>query len=180
MPFPKTSIVDRRSTIVHKGFTLIELLVVIAIISILASFAVASYSGAQAKGRDSKRKADLDAIKKALELAKADTLGGAFYPGCPSAPINCTLSNTADTTAPVLTGTYMSKIPQDPKNSGKYVYTYVPTPANCTGTTGAGKCTDHSLVTCLENANDPSKDASPNTTLCDSTTSGKSYTITNP
>src|SRR3990167_11030107 len=63
-----------------KGFTLIELLVVIAIIGILASFAIASFTSAQAKGRDSRRKADLDAVSKALELNKSDCIGGAWYP----------------------------------------------------------------------------------------------------
>src|SRR4030066_1038673 len=65
---------------VKRGFTLIELLVVISIIGILASFAIASFTSAQRKGRDSRRKADLDAIKKALELFKGDTKGGGFYP----------------------------------------------------------------------------------------------------
>src|SRR3990167_10302283 len=63
------------------GFTLIELLVVIAIIGILASFAIASFSSAQAKARDSRRKADLDAIVKALELARSDSSGG-YSPVC--------------------------------------------------------------------------------------------------
>src|SRR4030067_3465886 len=62
------------------GFTLIELLVVIAIIGILASFAFASFTSAQAKGRDSRRKADLDAIVKALELYKSDSTGAKYYP----------------------------------------------------------------------------------------------------
>src|SRR3990167_7104273 len=61
------------------GFTLIELLVVIALIGILASFAIASFASAQAKGRDSRRKADLDAVKKALYLYKSDK--GVFCPG---------------------------------------------------------------------------------------------------
>src|SRR3990167_4751352 len=65
---------------VKRGFTLIELLVVIAIIGILATFVIASFSSAQGRGRDSRRKADLDAVKKALELAKADCTGGAYYP----------------------------------------------------------------------------------------------------
>src|SRR3990167_8762783 len=65
------------------GFTLIELLVIIAIIGILASFAIASFTSAQAKGRDSRRKADLDAMKKALELYKSDTTGGKWFPTTP-------------------------------------------------------------------------------------------------
>ena len=77
-----TGIINNQQLTVNKrkGFTLIELLVVIAIIGILATFVVASFNSAQARGRDSKRKTDLDAVKKALELAKADCNNGAYYP----------------------------------------------------------------------------------------------------
>src|SRR3970040_2207971 len=86
----------------RRGFTLIELLVVISIIGILASFAIASFTSAQAKGRDSRRKADLDAVKKALELFKSDTTGGAKYP------------NT--TTGSLVTLTYIRALPTDPSS----------------------------------------------------------------
>ena len=49
------------------GFTLIELLVVIAIIGILTVIGYSTYSNIQASARDTKRKADVDAIAKALE-----------------------------------------------------------------------------------------------------------------
>src|SRR3989338_8082819 len=91
MPYLKVnseSKIVNRNSIYHlpftipkrKGFTLIELLVVISIIGILASFAIASFPSAQAKGRDSRRKADLDAIRKAGELAKTDSTGSKYYP----------------------------------------------------------------------------------------------------
>jgi len=51
-----------------QGFTLIELLVVIAIIGILTAAGLASFSNAQAKGRDARRKEDLKAIQTALQL----------------------------------------------------------------------------------------------------------------
>ncbi|MCM8787804.1 MAG: prepilin-type N-terminal cleavage/methylation domain-containing protein [Candidatus Omnitrophica bacterium] len=50
-----------------KGFTLLELLVVISIIGILIAVGVASYSTAQKKSRDSRRKSDLKAIQNAME-----------------------------------------------------------------------------------------------------------------
>lgn len=55
----------------HKkfGFTLIEILVVIAIIALLASFAVVALSSATKKGRDSKRKSDVNQIGKFLGLS---------------------------------------------------------------------------------------------------------------
>lgn len=56
----------------RRGFTLIELLIVIAIIGILATIIVISYTNAQAKARDNKRKADLQAVSSAVEMYYAD------------------------------------------------------------------------------------------------------------
>lgn len=50
-----------------KAFTLLELLVVIGIIAILVSLGTFSYSTAQKKARDTKRKGDIKAISNALE-----------------------------------------------------------------------------------------------------------------
>ncbi|MEI6533670.1 MAG: prepilin-type N-terminal cleavage/methylation domain-containing protein [Candidatus Roizmanbacteria bacterium] len=50
-----------------KGYTLLELLVVIGIIIILIAIGASSYSTAQAKARDAKRKGDLKSISNALE-----------------------------------------------------------------------------------------------------------------
>lgn len=49
------------------GFTLIELLVVISIISILSMVGFVSYQNVRTKALDAKRRADIDAIKKAYE-----------------------------------------------------------------------------------------------------------------
>lgn len=49
------------------SFTLIELLVVIGIITILITVGTASYTVAQKKSRDVKRKGDLKAIQNAFE-----------------------------------------------------------------------------------------------------------------
>lgn len=51
-----------------KGFTLIELLVVIAIIGVLSSVVLSSLSTARAKGRDARRKLDLQEIARALSV----------------------------------------------------------------------------------------------------------------
>ena len=77
MPCLSATINNQQLTInrKHRGFTLIELLVVIALIGILASFAIASLSSAQAKGRDAKRKNDLNAVKKALYNYQTDNKG---------------------------------------------------------------------------------------------------------
>ena len=152
---------------VKRGFTLIELLVVIAIIGILASFAIASFTSAQAKGRDSRRKADLDAIEKALELFKGDTKGGAFYP------------YGMDDSILTVPG-YMKVYPHDPSSSATSAiyYTYITSGGACTSgsdQTTTANCTSYTLTACLENANDPQRDS---TDTCAG--SRVSYTISNP
>lgn len=55
-----------------RAVTLLELIVVITVIGILASFSVATFSTAQQKGRDAKRKEALSAISSALILYYQD------------------------------------------------------------------------------------------------------------
>lgn len=50
-----------------EGYTLLELLVVIGLITILIAFSATSYSTAQKKARDSKRRTDLRTLQNALE-----------------------------------------------------------------------------------------------------------------
>lgn len=50
-----------------KGFSLIELLVVVAIIAILSAIGIAAFRNVTDNARDAKRKADVEAITKALE-----------------------------------------------------------------------------------------------------------------
>lgn len=52
-----------------RGFTLMEILVVVAIIGLLAAFSVVALSQAMKKGRDSKRKSDINQIGKFLGLS---------------------------------------------------------------------------------------------------------------
>jgi prepilin-type N-terminal cleavage/methylation domain-containing protein len=51
-----------------RGFTLIELLVVISIIGLLASVVLVALNSSRAKARDTKRVADLNQLRKALEI----------------------------------------------------------------------------------------------------------------
>src|SRR5579872_7218341 len=51
----------------QQGFTLVELLVVIAIIAILAVIGLTVFTGLQRGARDAQRRADIEAITRALE-----------------------------------------------------------------------------------------------------------------
>ena len=55
-----------------RAFTLIELLIVVAIIGILSAIIYVNWQSAQAKARDNKRKADLQAVSSAMTLYHAD------------------------------------------------------------------------------------------------------------
>ena len=136
-----------------RGFTLIELLVVVAIIGILATFLMVNFIGVRQRGRDSQRKSDLKQLQNALELYRSDN---SAYPASLSA---CGSSFTGPGNA-----VYMQKIPCDPLG-GSYTY------AQTNGVT-------YSLIACLENLNDPQKDAT-NVAPCNGSTN-TSITVRNP
>jgi prepilin-type N-terminal cleavage/methylation domain-containing protein len=108
----------------RKAFTLVELLVVIAIIGLLSTVAVVATSSAQVNARNTKRKADLLQISKALELYYTDngaypSTGGHTYPAnwfgvCGAFTVK------SDTGAggwiPNLAPTYMATLPRDPRS----------------------------------------------------------------
>lgn len=100
----------------RRGFTLIELLVVITIIGILATFVVISFASAQKKTRDAKRKSDLNAIGKALALARVDSPNSS-YPH-PAGPDLFTDSTAGPDWIPGLVPDYIKTLPIDPKQGG--------------------------------------------------------------
>src|SRR5262249_27195549 len=51
----------------NQGFTIVELLIVIVVIGILALLVITTYSGIQAKARNSKRSSDIATIQTQLE-----------------------------------------------------------------------------------------------------------------
>lgn len=61
-----------------KGFTLVELLVVIAIIAILSVIGMTVYQNVQKNARDAKRRGDINAISKAMEVNYGKTTGGQY------------------------------------------------------------------------------------------------------
>lgn len=118
-----------------KGFTLIELLVVISIVAILSALLMANFIGVRQRSRDATRKSDLQNIRQALELYRAD-IGS--YP----ASIQCDNSLVNPDDGAVV---YMQEIPCDPISSSQqteYLYTY-----------NSGNNT-YTLDACIENSAD--------------------------
>jgi type II secretion system protein G len=123
----------------QRGFTLIELLVVIAIIGILASVVLASLNSARVKARDARRISDIKQLQLALEL---------YYDANQSYPAG---SGTASTTLSALvTSKYISTIPQDPTNSGAYIYTYASADSGTGAACGSIPCTSYVVMSTLE------------------------------
>jgi len=94
----------------NKGFTLLELLVVISIIGILMAIGTVSFTTAQRKSRDSRRRGDMKAIQKALEQCYA--VDGSYLDELPDG--GSVMSCTGQTV--------MEVVPVDPKNSDPYEY----------------------------------------------------------
>lgn len=131
------------------GFSLIELLVVITIIGILASLGAASYTKAQQKGRDGKRKADLKAVQQALELYfqsysryPAQDAGGFIQCHTTSTSVAWGASFTCDSK------TFMSRLPKDPTGTPEYFFSTAST-------------ITYTLLAKMENADDPDYCSSP-------------------
>lgn len=147
------------------GFTLIELLVTISIIGILAAIGSFAYTDSQKKSRDTRRKSDIDAIKKAMELAKQDSPGAYSYPNCDSYTTTgsdnwceLTATNTNPDLVPSSGTPYIKAVPTDPKTGTTSPFNsdyFLVMPTACTSNT----CTTYTLVTCIENIKDPQKDA---------------------
>lgn len=103
-----------------KGFSLIELLVVVALLGVVAGVVLLALNPLtiQKRSRDARRKADLEAIRQALELYRADN---GEYPAS---------SFMTDSLQPQpwiagLVPDYISELPVDPINNGAYRYTYL-------------------------------------------------------
>jgi general secretion pathway protein G len=92
-----------------KGFTLIELLVVGTILAVIAAGAVVSYASVNVKSRDSKRMSDVEQVRSALEMYRADY--GSYIVGAWGVAL------------PTLkAGNYIDKTPIDPKTGYTYYY----------------------------------------------------------
>ena len=92
------------------GFTFIELLVTVTIMAVMMAVAIVSYSSTNVRSRDTKRKADLEVIRSALEICRSNT---GTYPTSP-------LGNTVTCSDGAVT---LKTVPTDPKPPAVYVYT---------------------------------------------------------
>ena len=94
-----------------KGFTLVELLVALSIMALIMAASMTAFEATKKSARDSRRKADLESLRSALEIYRSDI--GAY-------PANLNL----------LTPNYTTVIPTDPIPAQSYVYTPV-CPTTC-------------------------------------------------
>ena len=142
----------------RSAFTLIELLIVISIIGILTGISVFALTGSRESARDTKRKTDLEQIRSALEIYKADC---SRYPL--SLPWNATLYG--DGTNCLAANKYIETVPQDTLTGQVYGYKTSGTPP-----------TSYTLCAALEGVT--TADARCSGVSCGSGTC--SYSATNP
>jgi prepilin-type N-terminal cleavage/methylation domain-containing protein len=99
----------------NRGYTLLELLVVITVIVVIASVGFVSYAGTSKKARDTKRKADLDAIAKAMEQYYSVCAGVYPAPSSGYVPTSIVCASPAQT--------IMATVPTDPTGNNRYTMT---------------------------------------------------------
>lgn len=99
------------------GFTLIELMITITIIAILTAAGIFTYTSAQGRARDAKRKSEMEQYKNALEVYANKNNG--FYPS-QTAATGAQLSTT------VCTNLGLTKCAEDSLfgNNAAYHYNY--------------------------------------------------------
>jgi prepilin-type N-terminal cleavage/methylation domain-containing protein len=136
----------------ESGFTIIELLIVIAIIGILATLVLTNFQGAQAKGRDTVRKNDINSLYQKLEEFYNENgnypgaaISAADFPGIDVGALTdedgtliVSTFNTGQAAAPTLTTT------------NEYLYAAYGDGADATTCNAANGCLHYDLYSFLE------------------------------
>lgn len=65
----------------RNGFTLVELMVVIGLLGVLSLIGMTVYTTSQQRARDARRKTDMETLRQAVELYKADNNAYPNYTG---------------------------------------------------------------------------------------------------
>ena len=132
----------------QSGFTIVELLIVIVVIGILAALVITTYSGIQAKARNSKRQTDMQATQTQLEAYFAQNGNYPSYANLSSSSWRATNMKSLDSgalTDPQASGVSLSQ------TAGAKVYQYAP--LNSSGTSceaDATTCATYTLTATLE------------------------------
>lgn len=104
----------------NTAFSFIEILVVVTIIGIIASVGMVTYTEFIKQSRDAKRKGDIENIRGAIEMYKSKNN---TYP----LTVELDLANQGSICDPSPgdcdSGTYLQKLPKDPKSDYIYYYT---------------------------------------------------------
>lgn len=103
------------------GFTMIELLVAATILAVLSVVGVVSYTNINKRSRDSKRLSDLEQMRSALEMFRADQ---GYYPAINTAAFATAANLNTGNSSTGLVSTYMPAIPTDPKDGPGQIYQY--------------------------------------------------------
>lgn len=115
----------------RNGFTLLELMIVIVILGVLAALISGNFITSLKKGRDARRKADLEQIQKAVEMYYEDNK---VYPGITDVSFGGQLCHPDGCATKI----YMQKVPNDPIGGRSYAYV-------------SSTNQSYGLYTCLEN-----------------------------
>ena len=104
-----------QQTAYSTGFSLVEIMIVISILGIVMAGSFTAYTATQRNSRDARRQTDMENLRQALELYRADngtypvTGGGSW-------------TNAVDLSG-LLVPVYINKLPSDPR-TGNPVYRY--------------------------------------------------------
>lgn len=103
----------------QRGFTLVEILIVIVIIGIIAAITVFAYNGITERAWAAKRLADIDQVRKAMELYHQDY---GYYPANGADNWGGALNSVQVTTA---LQPYIKNVPSEPSGDASKAYQYV-------------------------------------------------------